>query len=466
MRTAEENSCGHSARPDTLEGREAFSCEPAMGWKGVSIPLLGLLLLAAHSLRLGDIWLVASLLVLGALCCTRQGWGRLVVALVLLCGSLLWVRTGIDFVQIRLALGQSWMRLAAIMAGVSLFSLAGSVLLLREPARRRFHKRHETAVPQAVACVISIALLWICRNSTPKIALLLADRYVPGSGVLEMTLVGCYAAVLCGWLLDRRTMRTARARAWLLFSVVFFGQLVLGLAGVPHMLMTGDLHLPVPALIIAGPLFRGDGVFMLILFAVSALLVGPAWCSHLCYIGAWDDRLSRMHHGRPAALPARAWVWRAAIAGVVFGCALLLRALGASVLLATSGAALFGLAGVALMVVGSSRTGTMVHCTSFCPMGLVGNLLGKVSPWRLRINDNCTRCGACTRVCRYNALREHDIAAGRPGLTCSLCRDCTSVCAHGAMELQFPLLSSSTSERLFVTVVVSLHAMFLAVARM
>ena len=41
---------------------------------------------------------------------------------------------------------------------------------------------------------------------------------------------------------------------------------------------------------------RGGGLFMAILFSASVLLVGPAWCSWLCYIGAWDDRVARLRH--------------------------------------------------------------------------------------------------------------------------------------------------------------------------
>ncbi len=92
------------------------------------------------------------------------------------------------------------------------------------------------------------------------------------------------------------------------FSMVFFAQLLLGLAGIEKLLMTGKLHLPVPALIIAGPLFRGEGVFMLILFAATVLLVGPAWCSYLCYIGAWDNYAATAQK-RPGRLPSwRPWL--------------------------------------------------------------------------------------------------------------------------------------------------------------
>ncbi|UZP67974.1 4Fe-4S binding protein [Desulfovibrio mangrovi] len=428
--------------------------------------MLGLILLGAHSLRAGTMWDLFAVLVVAGLCLTRQSWGRLIAALVLLGGCFVWVRTGMGFVQMRMMLGQDWMRLACIMGGVTVFSFAGALVLLSGRADRRFHARKSTALPQAFSFALTAVLLWVCREKAARINLLLADRFIPDSGVLEIALVAVYGAVVCGLLLDRKKARKVRPFIWAMFSAVFFGQLALGLAGVERLLMTGDLHLPVPALIVAGPLFRGGGFFMLILFAVSVLLVGPAWCSHLCYIGAWDDRLSRMQHGAPKPLPRWATYFRWGLAAVVLGAALAMRLAGVSVLVAVWLAALLGLAGVTVMVVVSSRTGTMAHCSAYCPLGLVGNVLGRISLWRLRITDRCTRCGACQRVCRYNALPDDALELGRPSLSCSLCRDCTTVCTHGAMELRFPGLSSATSERLFVTIAATLHAVFVAVARM
>jgi hypothetical protein len=54
-------------------------------------------------------------------------------------------------------------------------------------------------------------------------------------------------------LLRIHCYRSHQIQKWTFFSVVFFAQLVLGLAGMPSMLMTGELHAPVPALILAGP---------------------------------------------------------------------------------------------------------------------------------------------------------------------------------------------------------------------
>jgi ferredoxin len=251
----------------------------------------------------------------------------------------------------------------------------------------------------------------------------------------------------------------------LLFSVVFFSQLVLGLAGLEQLLMTGSLHLPVPALIAAGPLFRGDGLFMIILFTTAVVLAGPAWCSHLCYIGAWDN-LAATTHKRATPLPnwTKAMRWLLCLA--VLGLALILGRSGFPVSQAVWLAATFGLIGVGLMLSWSRRSGTMTHCLTYCPMGLLANLFGRVNPWRITVGLECTGCGRCTSICRYDALRPDDLLKRRAGFTCSLCGDCLGSCPHGLLQYHFPSLSSGTARTAFLTVVISLHALFLGVARL
>ncbi|MCT4534279.1 4Fe-4S binding protein [Halodesulfovibrio sp.] len=434
------------------------------GW--LIIPVLGLMLLAAHFLRFGDAWLAAAIVITSALCFSRLGWARIVCSLALFLGSFLWIQTGIDFVQMRMAVGVPWGRLAVIMGSVSLFSLTGAWVLSTEKAAARFDKGCSTAISQASVFVLTCGGLWLCRVMPQNMKLLLADRFVPGSGAVEVLCIAGYAAWLCGLLLNKHTQRKARSYAWGFFSVVFFGQLALGLFGFTTFLMTGDLHLPVPALIVAGPLFRGSGFFMLILFSVSVLLAGSAWCSHLCYIGAWDDRLSRMRKGKTGRVPAWVGKVRIAIAVSVFAVALGLNLAGVEVIVAVWLAALFGLAGVAVMFFVSSRLKLMVHCSAFCPLGVMSNLLGKISPWRLRFSNDCTKCNACAAVCRYNAITPERLEKGSPSFSCSLCRDCTAVCKHGAAQIQLFGVASPKVTHLFVVIVTSLHAVFLGVARM
>ena len=459
--TVPHTHTNHSMFPDG----HADSVRPLnVGW--LVIPVLGLLLLAAHFLRFGDTGLAVAIVATSGLCCTRLGWARVVCAVVLFAASFVWVQTGIDFVQLRMAVGQPWLRLACIIGGISVFSVAGAWLLSTSKAAARFGHQRNVALSQAAAFVLTAAGLWLCRTMPQNMTLLLADRFLPGSGAVEGWCVAVYAAWLCGLLLDRRKQRKARSYAWAFFSFVFFGQLALGLAGFESFLMTGALHLPVPALIVAGPVFRGSGFFMLILFSVSVLLVGAAWCSHLCYIGAWDDRLSRLHGGRTGRLPAWAPVVRILIAVVVFATAFALRLAGVHMLVAVYLAGAFGLAGVAVMVLVSRKQKMMVHCTAFCPLGVLSNLLGKLSPWRIRFSKKCTQCGACAAVCRYNAITPEALVKGKPAFSCSVCRDCTAVCKHGAAELHCFGVSSPRVTQIFVVLVTSLHALFLAVARM
>jgi polyferredoxin len=245
---------------------------------------------------------------------------------------------------------------------------------------------------------------------------------------------------------------------------VFFAQLLIGLAGVDSLLMTGRLHVPVPAVVIGGPLYRGDRVFMPFLFLATIVLVGPAWCSYLCYFGAWDA-LAAGRKGRAGALGAAWSRLRYALFVLTPIVALSLRFAGASGGLAAAVAGGFGAIGALCMATLSARRGVMVHCSSLCPLGVASMLLGKVSPFRVRIGETCTDCGRCTKVCRYNALNPEHVRRRRPGANCSLCGDCLGACREGAIDYRFPGLTGSAARWIFLILVVSLHAVFLGVAR-
>ena len=319
--------------------------------------------------------------------------------------------------------------------------------------------------PLAWTFGVTAGLLVWARQASP-LPVILADRYLSGSGFAEILVLAMYAAFVAHIIL--KSQKTARIRSgiWALFSLVFFVQLVLGLAGLERMLMTGDLHLPVPALILAGPIYRGHGLFMPILYGATVLLVGPAWCSFLCYIGSWDDKASRVRSAPPRPVPLWAThVLRPLLLLAIVGTALVLRSQGAPLYLAVGLALSFGLVGVAVMVTQSRRTGQMVHCTVVCPIGLISNLIGRISPWQIRVAQGCTMCGSCTRACRYSALKPADLERGRPGLTCTLCGDCVHQCPHSLIGYRFPGLSSSQARTAFLVLVVSIHAVFLGVAR-
>lgn len=294
--------------------------------------------------------------------------------------------------------------------------------------------------------------------------MLLAERFLVGTGWVQIALLSVYAAWLAAVMQRPGAWARWRARVWTLFSAVFFGQLLLGLLGIERCLMSGQLHLPVPALIVAGPIFRGEGLFMLGLLLVTLLLAGPAWCSWLCYIGAWDQQAAQRRPLQRPLPPRRRERIRLGLLLATVITAWVLGRLGTAPLTATLLAAGFGLAGVGVMAAVSARRGWLAHCTSYCPLGWLVVRLGRISPFRLAIAPSCQSCGHCRPVCRYGALDRAAWQQQKPHRSCTLCGDCLDEC--GALQVTFPGMTSGGARRLLSVLLVSLHAVFLGLARL
>ena len=126
----------------------------------------------------------------------------------------------------------------------------------------------------------------------------------------------------------------------------------------------------------------------------------------------------------------------------------------------------FGLLGVGVMVFVSRRRGMMVHCTAYCPMGLVANVLGRLSPWRIRINSDCTPVRG---VLFPLPLQRLERPSGREGDARHLLHVVRGLCPPpvpmGISVTAFPGLSPERARTVFLVLAVSLHALFLGVAR-
>jgi ferredoxin len=226
----------------------------------------------------------------------------------------------------------------------------------------------------------------------------------------------------------------------------------------------GKLHLPVPAIILAGPIYRLEIGFMTILFLSTIILSGPAWCSHLCYFGALDTINVK---GKPekGRIKNRTAFKVTFLALVILG-AIIMRVAGSSFLTAAIAGGTFGIAGIVIIILLSRKKGKMVHCTVYCPIGTLVNYLRFVNPFRMYIDNNCTECNLCTKFCRYDALNFQDIQNKKPGITCTLCGDCVSSCHTGSIKYKFFNLDHERSRNLYLIITVSLHALFLALARL
>jgi polyferredoxin len=293
--------------------------------------------------------------------------------------------------------------------------------------------------------------------------MLLSERFVHGAGWLQILVMAAYAGWITRKMLDPGRSARWRRITWTVFTVVFFGQFVLGLAGFERFLMTGKLHLPVPLMILSGPVFRGSIGFMPILFLSTLLISGPAWCSQLCYFGALDNlAASRKTDLKPLSHKFRL---KFLLLISIIVSTILLRFFGIPTRITTLLATGFGLVGLAIILILTRRKGKMVHCILWCPIGTLVNCLKLVSPFRMYIDESCTDCMACTRFCKYDALNRADIISRKPGLTCTYCGDCLVSCKTQSILYRFWNLSPQRARHTWIVLTISLHAVFLALGR-
>ena len=317
-------------------------------------------------------------------------------------------------------------------------------------------------LPAAVFALVVMLLTIVQVKVDPP--MLLLERFIPGGGWAELILIGIYGAVVSYHMQDPLKVHAWRKYTWFSFSLIFLAQLMLGLLADARFLMSGDLHLPVPMMILAGPIYRGHPSIMSLLFVSTVVISGPAWCSHLCYFGGLDS-LAATKKRRPVPMHNK-WALKSTVLLLVIASAIFMRWLQIPVGTSTLLAAGFGVVGLGVILFSSRATGNMVHCTAYCPLGTVVNLTRFVNPLRLTIDRaSCTECMACFRSCRYDALRPSHIRKAKPGLTCTLCGDCISTCHENSIRYRFPFLSAGSARLLYLCVTVTLHATTLALAR-
>ena len=100
--------------------------------------VLSALLLGAHFLRAGLIPIVVLVLLCPALLFFRRAWAARLVQIILVLGSLEWVRTLLLLVAERRAQGQTWARLAMILGLVALFTGCSALLFCCSSLKRRY----------------------------------------------------------------------------------------------------------------------------------------------------------------------------------------------------------------------------------------------------------------------------------------------------------------------------------------
>lgn len=326
----------------------------------------------------------------------------------------------------------------------------------------RFLRGGDLRLPTIVFLLTS-SLLSVVQIKLTTNPLILLERFIPGGGWFEIGAVALYGAFMIYKMQSTAEVSKWRRISWTIFSVVFFTQLALGLLGAEKFLMTGKLHLPIPVMILSGPLYRGELSIMTILFLSTIIITGPAWCSQLCYFGAFDNLASTGKTGR-GKLKNKGAI-KTTLIFLIIAVTLLLRWFNVPILIATLVAVAFGVTGIAIIILFSRQRRKMIQCTLWCPIGTIVSVLKPANPFRLYIDNSCDLCNKCTSYCKYDALNIQDIKNKKPDYSCTLCGDCLTACPHSSIKYRFFNLQPETARKLYLVLTVTLHAVFLALAR-
>ncbi len=90
--------------------------------------VLSCLVLAAHFLRGGQAAFVAICLAIPLLFMVRRPWAGWAITTLLGLGCLEWLATLVQIAQVRMAMGEPWLRMAAILGTVTLITGASALL--------------------------------------------------------------------------------------------------------------------------------------------------------------------------------------------------------------------------------------------------------------------------------------------------------------------------------------------------
>jgi ferredoxin-type protein NapH len=336
-----------------------------------------------------------------------------------------------------------------------------SQIVLRSPWMMTRAFKSKFTLPLAVFAFVSLMLSIVQLKM--KMPMMILERFIPGAGWFEIGGISFYAAFVAYKMQDPLNVPRWRRITWITFSTVFFAQLILGLSGLEKFLMTGKLHLPIPMMILGGPLYRGQTSVMTFLFLSTIILSGPAWCSQLCYFGAFDSLASRGKTQR-GALKNKISI-KSTILLLIIVAVILLRWFNVPVFWATLLAVAFGFGGIGVMIFISRKQGRMIHCVMYCPIGTIVNIFRYANPFRMYIDSNCSLCMKCTSFCKYDALNPQDIKNKKPSFSCTLCGDCLAACRDNSIKYKYLKLSPAASRNLYLFFTISLHAVFMAVAR-
>ncbi len=321
------------------------------------------------------------------------------------------------------------------------------------PAARPLMKKTYWHLPVAVGVTLGTvqAITALFGGEVTLPGRLSAGRPVEWILLAAVTL---YGALLAERLVNARRHAPIRRLAFRLFSIVFLFQFFWGVFLSSAWLFGGEAALPHPAFLLLAPVGAVKGVHLFALWALSLLVAGPAFCSHLCWLGTWDHfAASRKGTPSPRAFPRARLMTGGALLAAYFACALLLpRQISVSL------GFLFALGSVLVMILGSRRRRTPLQCGLVCPLGALTGALSRISIFRI---EKASGKHLPADACPYGQFTPSP-ARGRLPEGCTLCGDCLDRASSYDLRMRLFALKFDAYP-LFAALIGGLHAAFFLV---
>jgi hypothetical protein len=100
--------------------------------------VLSLLVLAAHFLRSGNLFMVVIILALLGFLSVPRAWAARTIQIALLVGGAEWIRTLVVLARARAGAGEPALRMGLILGGVALLTALSALVFRTATLRRRF----------------------------------------------------------------------------------------------------------------------------------------------------------------------------------------------------------------------------------------------------------------------------------------------------------------------------------------
>lgn len=222
-----------------------------------------------------------------------------------------------------------------------------------------------------------------------------------------------------------------------------------------------------PAKLVGGPYGGFYPIFFM--WLVSVLVLGRGWCSWACFYGGIDEGFSKILRkpllNTKNMNPKLRYLPFAILILVVFWAFIAMEPVYCEWLcplkLVTEynevnslttyiQAIIFITLGMGLLFILPILTKKRTQCGLFCPLGAFQSVVGKVNPYRVKIDpEKCIGCGKCQTACPTFSISDENLAAREIGITCTRCGKCMEVCPQGAINYSLAGVPFSTNDRIF-----------------